>query len=74
MWASIGECTNNPSYMTIYCARSCNTCDMAGNQTLITSGSCVDNNEYCPSWAADNQCAVNPNYMLFNCRQSCRQC
>lgn len=26
-WAASGECTANPSYMTIHCALSCQTCD-----------------------------------------------
>jgi len=25
-WASVGECTNNPNYMTTTCSKSCDTC------------------------------------------------
>ena len=28
MWAASGECENNPSYMKLKCASTCNTCDM----------------------------------------------
>ena len=27
-WSAIGECTKNPGFMKLRCAKSCNTCDM----------------------------------------------
>lgn len=36
-WAASGECTNNPPYMKIKCAATCNTCDM------------LDYNKRCPA-------------------------
>jgi len=31
-WANTGECTNNPGYMVLHCAKACNTCDQVDSK------------------------------------------
>ena len=64
-WAGIGECTKNPLYMHVYCAKSCNIC---------RSEACPDMNQNCAAWAATGECSANPGYMLVYCKYSCAQC
>jgi len=65
-WASAGECTINPSYMSHNCARSCGTCGLGQG--------CTDLNDLCEVWAAAGECAKNPQYMSVNCALSCDTC
>ena len=64
-WAGSGECTKNPLYMKMQCAKSCNTC---------SSGSCQDLNKYCAAWAETGECTKTPSYMSLYCKQSCGLC
>jgi hypothetical protein len=35
LWASIGECTQNPAWMATYCAKSCQVCDGGDTKYFI---------------------------------------
>jgi hypothetical protein len=60
VWASRGECANNPSYMLTSCCASCES-----------SAPCRDQDPSCGGWSQDNQCNVNPGYMEPYCCASC---
>jgi len=60
IWASSGECDNNPRFMLEKCAQSCNE----ANQV-------VDIHQDCASWVQDGECFRNPAFMLQQCRASC---
>ncbi|XP_043243999.1 zinc metalloproteinase nas-4-like [Amphibalanus amphitrite] len=62
-WSDRGECTKNPVWMKVNCAKSCGTCK-----------SCSDHNAYCSSWARNGECAKNWSYMSVYCRDSCGLC
>ncbi|XP_043233574.1 zinc metalloproteinase nas-4-like [Amphibalanus amphitrite] len=62
-WSARGECTKNPTWMNVHCAKSCGTCK-----------ACADHNTYCLSWAKSGECANNWSYMSIYCRDSCGLC
>jgi hypothetical protein len=68
-WASMGECSRNPSYMMAYCKRSCNACDR-----MTTTPSCTDANDNCPYWTAYCAQDVYRDYLRTNCERSCGYC
>ncbi|XP_022084108.1 zinc metalloproteinase nas-6-like [Acanthaster planci] len=72
-WASIGECQENPAYMTVNCRRSCGICS-AGRAITTQDSVCMDMDERCGLWASQGECQNNPQWMLPNCEQSCGQC
>lgn len=72
-WAGMGECTNNPRYMSVSCKKSCNVCSNAQN-TQPTGPACQDENSQCVYWAQARECTNNPAYMLQSCKKSCRVC
>jgi len=62
-WAGSGECSKNPAWMKVHCAKSCGTCT-----------SCSDLNEYCSEWARGDECGKNWSYMSVYCRDACGLC
>ena len=44
-WSARGECSKNPTWMNVNCAKSCGTCK-----------ACADHNTFCLSWAKDGEC------------------
>ena len=72
VWAELGECEANASYMNQYCAFTCGTCvDENGEQD---DPNCADKEERCSFWAEQGECDNNPNYMRTHCAKSCRTC
>ncbi|XP_046633963.1 hatching enzyme 1.2-like isoform X2 [Daphnia pulicaria] len=69
-WASVGECTKNPSFMNANCKKSCGITDNS------VCPSCQDKSSYCPSWAATGYCTYSEAmaYMYMHCRKSCEVC
>ncbi|XP_038073164.1 uncharacterized protein LOC119741479 [Patiria miniata] len=67
-WASIGECTANPSWMEARCQKSCHTCQNYWSDCNDDYGSA------CEGWADIGECEANPSWMLKNCRKSCNTC
>ena len=70
-----GECIKNPSYMEIYCAKSCKTC----NKQSISFRNEYCSNEHnpetdCYKWANSNECIKNPSYMYQHCSKACGYC
>ena len=64
--ASQGRCVDNPSYMLVHCAASCNQC----------GDNCGDNPPYsneCRMRAARGDCKSNEDMML-HCAASCKFC
>lgn len=78
-WASRGECTANPGYMSVKCRKSCKLCAKvtAPNATQPANGTvvpCKDLGESCAGWAKNGECTKNPAYMKVNCPKSCGRC
>lgn len=72
-WSRLGECQNNPAYMTTVCAYSCNACGSLSS-TSSAPAVCADNHPSCQGWAAVGECQNNPAYMLTECRRACGSC
>jgi len=74
-----GECTANPVWMAIHCAKSCDTCrgvKLPAASTLASStwAECTDSHKSCERWARDGECESNPGFMKASCRASCAEC
>ncbi len=65
LWAFLGECRKNPSYMTKNCPSECEKFDGSNDKDA------VDLNEKCPAFAQLGECDVNPRYMREFCIKSC---
>eukprot|EP00112_Aurelia_sp_Birch-Aquarium-sp1_P020054 Seg508.5 transcript_id=Seg508.5/GoldUCD/mRNA.D3Y31 product="putative tyrosinase-like protein tyr-3" protein_id=Seg508.5/GoldUCD/D3Y31 len=65
-WAARGECSKNPGYMHVNCAKSCNKCG--------TTSNCADSHQHCGSWATAGYCQSHAVWMLENCKKSCNNC
>lgn len=65
VWAKLGdECDKNVD-MRKYCAKSCNTCDMAVSDDSL----CKDSHENCRFWADSGECKnVSARITVNNCR------
>ncbi|PNF39872.1 hypothetical protein B7P43_G01959 [Cryptotermes secundus] len=63
-WAKAGECTKNPAWMNVNCAKSCKLCD----------SKCGNYNRNCEEWARLGECTKNPDYMTIYCPQACHSC
>jgi len=63
-WASLSECTANPSWMLVHCPIACNKCN----------AKCGNYNTYCDEWARAGECFNNREYMSIYCKQSCSFC
>ena len=53
LWAGLGECERNPTWMLPNCPLSCGTCEPA----------CVDTDPACVGWAALGLCPQNPDFL-----------
>ena len=73
-WATVGECENNPTYMTKFCPSSCGKCPGSERPISSNTSTCRDNHEQCEMWAETGECEANPNYMLKQCKLSCFVC
>ena len=74
-----GECTANPVWMAMHCAKSCDTCrgvKLPAASTLASStwAECSDSHKSCERWARDGECESNPGFMKASCRASCAEC
>lgn len=63
-WTKAGECTKNPAWMNVNCAKSCRLCD----------SKCGNYNRNCEEWARLGECTRNPDYMTIYCPQACHSC
>merc|ERR1711970_752591 len=63
-WASLSECSSNPSWMLLHCPIACNQCNF----------NCGDYNSQCNKWAGEGECGSNRQYMKIYCRKSCSLC
>lgn len=63
-WTKSGECTKNPAWMNVNCAKSCRLCD----------SKCGNYNRNCEEWARLGECTRNPDYMTIYCPQACHSC
>ncbi|KAG7160615.1 Zinc metalloproteinase nas-4-like 1 [Homarus americanus] len=61
MWADMGECELNPTWMYVSCRKACRQC-------VNPTTSCEDKNKYCKSWSKTGQCHSNKIYMLVYCK------
>lgn len=61
-WKNMGECSKNPSFMSVNCALSCGIC------------ACEDKYSKCPQWAQKGECVKNKKWMLDHCLRSCHVC
>jgi hypothetical protein len=71
-WSRLGECENNPAFMTETCPLSCGKCDQP--RQARPASSCVDEDENCEPWALRGQCVKNAEFMQAKCRKSCGVC
>merc|ERR1711994_927203 len=62
-WASLSECSRNPSWMLPHCPIACGLCTL-----------CEDFNLYCEDWARRGECSTNRKYMKVYCKKSCSVC
>merc|ERR1712156_1414154 len=62
-WASLSECSKNPSWMLPHCPIACGLCTL-----------CEDFNQYCQEWAKRGECSSNRKYMKVYCKKSCSVC
>jgi len=62
-WASLSECSKNPSWMLTHCPIACGLCTL-----------CEDFNIYCEDWARRGECSTNRKYMKVYCKKSCSVC
>eukprot|EP00049_Salpingoeca_infusionum_P009691 m.164727 g.164727 ORF g.164727 m.164727 type:complete len:270 (+) comp14409_c0_seq2:407-1216(+) len=65
--SSLGECTNNPSFMRKNCPLSCGLCAVPEEPVVP----CDNLYKKCETWAESGECDKNPGWMLKNCRQAC---
>ncbi|VDD87560.1 unnamed protein product [Enterobius vermicularis] len=65
-WASIGECEENPGWMSVNCRAACNLC----NGTAV----CVDRHRLCSFWSSIGECDSNAAWMFTRCPRSCKVC
>eukprot|EP00092_Neocalanus_flemingeri_P008186 GFUD01008826.1.p1 GENE.GFUD01008826.1~~GFUD01008826.1.p1 ORF type:complete len:233 (-),score=36.40 GFUD01008826.1:101-799(-) len=63
-WASLSECTANPSWMFVHCPIACDQCNIK----------CDNFNNYCEEWARAGECYKNREYMGIYCKKSCSLC
>ena len=77
------NCSPTCSFKSIFCAKSCGTCDTwipesIGNISFLdnfNAENCKDQKSSCDYWAKNgNSCMTNPHYMLMYCPASCKQC
>jgi len=66
-WARMGECVNNPNYMHVYCAESCDRCKVLDHR-------CTDRDLMCAGWAKNGECRRNKGFMEETCARSCNFC
>lgn len=66
IWASVGECKKNPTWMMPNCPVSCGLC---GKKVK-----CMDLYRECTGWANEGECTENRIWMFFNCPKSCSTC
>jgi hypothetical protein len=74
-WAQVGECVNNPAFMTRSCPQSCELC--IGKEWLFpwdVHEDCEDAHPKCELWQTEGECIKNPSFMKQSCRQSCKKC
>lgn len=74
-WAEVGECVNNPRFMTKSCPQSCEVC--IGDTWLFpweSGDDCGDSEPKCELWQKEGECTKNPNFMKRACKLSCRKC
>ncbi|XP_069190107.1 zinc metalloproteinase nas-13 isoform X3 [Procambarus clarkii] len=64
MWADMGECDTNPTWMFVSCRKACRQC---GKE-------CQDLSIYCRVWSEKGECTNNPEYMTLHCKKSCGLC
>jgi hypothetical protein len=64
VWASSGECENNPTYMLAECPAACSGSPSGAEEE-------ADLNEDCEAWVRDGECFRNPAFMLQQCKASC---
>ncbi|XP_074640302.1 uncharacterized protein LOC141898348 [Tubulanus polymorphus] len=70
-WAYYGHCDKSPTWMRIFCSRSCNSC-----QTYKV-GSCDNqygNDAYCNAWALRGDCDTSEYWMKTFCASACDSC
>uniref|UniRef100_A0A183BM80 ShKT domain-containing protein n=1 Tax=Globodera pallida TaxID=36090 RepID=A0A183BM80_GLOPA len=68
-WATLNECSANPTFMNRYCRRACHQC-----QSPPTKRGCSDRHISCGYWRAAGECSRRRQWMAENCRQSCGWC
>lgn len=79
-WAKQGECETNPTFMRVYCRRSCSVCDPSPEDPLEHQEDeklklpCTDLHHKCQPWAKDGYCDLKPEFMHTYCRSSCQSC
>ncbi|EED87314.1 predicted protein [Thalassiosira pseudonana CCMP1335] len=87
LWASQYDdgkaCTTRSAYMSIFCPKSCNTCELAyfakrmaeyPDVTGHPSHLCTDDDFQCAEWAAVGECTKNEKFMYYICQKSCGHC
>ena len=57
-------CAENPTWMTLYCPKSCGTCVDA----------CRDKSPKCTDWVMEGECGSNAQFMAHTCPASCGIC
>jgi hypothetical protein len=83
-WADMGECSGNPAFMHVKCARACDACGSlefgAARAAATLQASeppkkkCTDKATECALWARNGECLRNPRYMQISCASSCDTC
>ncbi|XP_069190109.1 zinc metalloproteinase nas-13 isoform X5 [Procambarus clarkii] len=71
MWADMGECDTNPTWMFVSCRKACRQCVMPGG---AAGKECQDLSIYCRVWSEKGECTNNPEYMTLHCKKSCGLC
>ncbi len=85
-WASVGQCSDNPGWMLVYCQKTCNACpgitstsSPAPSTTAFSFPHAPCENSHpndleCEQWSTVGQCSDNPEWMLINCEKACNSC
>ena len=73
-WWSKGACKDNAGYMSLYCAKACDTCDMQTEEFRMYATNCKDKHGDCPYWASIGECEANTGFMIEKCIKSCNFC